>query len=113
MYYTIYNRHDKFPEGESLDDLAQRADKAIDETVWLHVEEALKSGGHEELNIVIVSHGLAISEMVAARKSLLSLLLELSVDGSLIASIEKKSRTSTKQPFVQRPRKYRMDTGSN
>jgi broad specificity phosphatase PhoE len=77
VYYTIYNRHDKFPEGESLEDLAQRVDKAIDETVWPHVEEALKNGGHEHLNIVIVSHGLAISEMVAACKSLLSLSLGL------------------------------------
>jgi hypothetical protein len=113
MYYSLCNRHDKFPGGESLDDLAQRADKVIDETVWPHVEEALKSGGDEELNIVVVSHGLTISEMVSACKSLLPLLLGQRVDSSLITSTEKESGTSTEWPFVQGPRKYRMDAGSN
>ncbi|PVF98468.1 phosphoglycerate mutase-like protein [Serendipita vermifera] len=66
VYYTIYNRHEKFPDGESLDDLANRVEKALDETVWPHVQEALKSGEHEDIHIVVVSHGLAISELVAA-----------------------------------------------
>ncbi|CAG8688661.1 1619_t:CDS:2, partial [Acaulospora colombiana] len=69
VYYTIYNRHEKFPDGESLDDLADRAEKALDQTVWSHVQEALKSGGHENIHIVVVSHGLAISELVAASLS--------------------------------------------
>jgi broad specificity phosphatase PhoE len=66
VYYTIYNRHEKFPDGESLDDLADRADKALDQTVWPHVQEALKPGGDENAHIIVVSHGLAISELVAA-----------------------------------------------
>lgn len=69
VYYTIYNRHDKFPQGESLDDLALRAERALDETVWPCLETALQKATPEteEAHIVIVSHGLAISEMVSAR----------------------------------------------
>jgi broad specificity phosphatase PhoE len=63
---TIYNRHDKFEDGESLDDLAARMDQAIDEIVWPHVIEAINTG-HTDSHIVVVSHGLAISEAVAAR----------------------------------------------
>ncbi|KAG8768034.1 hypothetical protein FRC16_007179 [Serendipita sp. 398] len=66
IYYSIYTRHEKFPEGESLDDLAERADKALDETVWPHVQQALASGEHRDIHIVVVSHGLTISELVAA-----------------------------------------------
>ena len=80
VYYTIHTRHGKFENGESLDDLARRADQAIDTTIWPHVVEALRprkvsemkdTDSHpEEAHIVLVSHGLAISELVAARKSI-------------------------------------------
>ncbi|KAG8835155.1 hypothetical protein FRC17_005013 [Serendipita sp. 399] len=66
VYYSIYTRHEKFPEGEPLDDLAKRADKALDETVWPHVLHALKSGEDRDIHVVVVSHGLTISELVAA-----------------------------------------------
>ncbi|CAG7853527.1 SubName: Full=Uncharacterized protein {ECO:0000313/EMBL:CCA72977.1} [Serendipita indica DSM 11827] len=69
VYYSIYTRHEKFPEGESLDDLAERAEKALDETVWPHVQQILDDKGPglgKDNHIVIVSHGLAISELVAA-----------------------------------------------
>ncbi|KIM25784.1 hypothetical protein M408DRAFT_204117 [Serendipita vermifera MAFF 305830] len=76
VYYTIHTRHGKFEDGESLDDLARRAEEAIDTTVWPHVVEALRprksaaanDAGErpEDAHIVLVSHGLAISELAAA-----------------------------------------------
>jgi broad specificity phosphatase PhoE len=83
VYYTIHTRHDKFEGGESLDDVACRADEAIDTTVWPHVIEALRprplasfatdegKGRPEDVHIVLVSHGITISELVAAREYLL------------------------------------------
>jgi hypothetical protein len=80
----IYTRHDKFEGGESLDDLACRAEEAIDTTVWPHVVEALiprppapsdthgEKGRPEDAYIVLVSHELTIPELIAAREYLLN-----------------------------------------
>ena len=82
VYYTIHTRHEKFEGGESLDDLARRADQAIDATIWPHVVEALQprlalmsenERRPEDAHVVLVSHGLTISELVAAREFLLDL----------------------------------------
>lgn len=51
-------RNVKFPEGESLNDLARRAEEAIAECVLPHIQS--------DSHIVIASHGLCISELVAA-----------------------------------------------
>ena len=106
VYESIRNRHDKFIGGESLDDLALRAEDAVDRFVWPHLDDAIAhhhrhhhhhhhhtssssnsdaeaeaEGGPREngeavaevegevglgYHVVIVSHGLCISEMVAA-----------------------------------------------
>ncbi|KAJ7485343.1 phosphoglycerate mutase [Mycena latifolia] len=60
IFPVLRARDAKFPEGESLDDLARRAEKAIAECVIPH----LAAGG--DLHIAIASHGLCISELVAA-----------------------------------------------
>ncbi|KAJ3839643.1 phosphoglycerate mutase [Lentinula raphanica] len=60
IYPVLYDRDEKFPSGESLNDLASRADRAIMECVIPH----LKSEG--DFHIALVSHGLCISELVAA-----------------------------------------------
>uniref|UniRef100_A0A0W0GCJ5 Phosphoglycerate mutase n=1 Tax=Moniliophthora roreri TaxID=221103 RepID=A0A0W0GCJ5_MONRR len=60
VYPVLYERHEKFPEGETLDDLARRSEEAIAECVLPH----MKAG--EEGHIILASHGLAISELVAA-----------------------------------------------
>jgi len=82
VYYTIHTRCDKFEGGESLDDLACRADEAIDAIIWPHVVEALRprplasfatddgKERPEDTHIVLVSHGITISELVAAREYL-------------------------------------------
>lgn len=65
IYPVLHLRSEKFPEGESLDDLSARATLAVNECVMPHVRDALRSGfkgGH----VALVSHGLCISEMVPA-----------------------------------------------
>ncbi|KAJ7457011.1 phosphoglycerate mutase [Mycena latifolia] len=57
---ALHARDAKFPEGESLDDLARRAERVIAKCVLPH----LAAGGH--LHIALASHSLCISELVAA-----------------------------------------------
>jgi len=107
VYETIRNRHDRFTSGESLDDLALRAEDAVERLVWPHLDDAIAIAHHHSdtgagagagagtntngvegvevegrprengevgvevegglgYHVVIVSHGLCISEMVAA-----------------------------------------------
>jgi broad specificity phosphatase PhoE len=61
VYPTITTRKDKFPEGESLDDLNERARKVLDETLLPYVKQAAESG-QEDIHIAIASHGLFIKE---------------------------------------------------
>ena len=61
IYPTIYNREEKFPEGESLDDLSQRTKKALEDVVLPYVWQADKSG-IVDVHVAIVSHGLFIKE---------------------------------------------------
>jgi len=65
IYPVIFNRTDKFPEGESLDDLARRAEEAIEKFVMPHVWEAARRG-KRGVHVAVVSHGLCISELIAA-----------------------------------------------
>ncbi|KAL5482447.1 hypothetical protein ACEPAI_9041 [Sanghuangporus weigelae] len=64
IYPVIYNRKDKFPDGESLNDLQARAERAVEEIIMPHVWNAAKTG--EKAHIAVVSHGLCISELIAA-----------------------------------------------
>lgn len=66
----LFERNEKFPEGESLDDLRDRAERAMDELVMSYVWEEAKSKARGEatgdIHLAVVSHGLCISELVAA-----------------------------------------------
>lgn len=64
IFPVIYDREDKFPEGESMNDLAARANRAVWEIVVPYVKEDAENG--TSAHIAIVSHGLCISELVAA-----------------------------------------------
>ncbi|THU92555.1 phosphoglycerate mutase [Dendrothele bispora CBS 962.96] len=70
IYPVLYERHEKFPEGESLDDLQERAERAVKECVMPHLEEIQKKDDvgddHPNRHIVMTSHGLCISELVGA-----------------------------------------------
>lgn len=63
-YPMLLDRKLKFPDGESLNDLAARADQAIRELVLPHMLQAARAGT-QDVHIALVSHGLCISEMVA------------------------------------------------
>ena len=67
IYPVYWERHERFDGGESLDDVAVRADKAIKECVAPYVVKAAgRDPGDAPIHIAIASHGLAISEVVAA-----------------------------------------------
>lgn len=64
IFPILYNREESFPEGESLNDLQTRAERAIKDIVLPFVKEEAFSG--QDIHIAIVSHGLCISELVSA-----------------------------------------------
>ncbi|KAG7094984.1 hypothetical protein E1B28_005781 [Marasmius oreades] len=61
VFPVLTGRDEHFPEGESLNDLARRAGEAIHECVLPHLQ-----GGNPDGHILLASHGLCISELVAA-----------------------------------------------
>ena len=63
IYPVLHERWQKFPEGESLEDVVKRAEKAIDDFVMPHVWEAAKNG-KKNVHIALVSHGICISELI-------------------------------------------------
>lgn len=64
IYPVIYDRTGKFPGGESMNDLQERAERAVRDVVLPHVWNMARSG--QDDRIALVSHGLCISELVAA-----------------------------------------------
>ncbi|KAF7316298.1 hypothetical protein MIND_00148500 [Mycena indigotica] len=60
IFPVLHSRNAKFPEGESLDDLARRADGAVAEFLVPHLASP------NNTHVAIASHGLCISELVAA-----------------------------------------------
>jgi broad specificity phosphatase PhoE len=62
-YPVLAHRNEKFPMGESLDDLGKRAEKAIRELVMPHVWKAAREG-RKGVQLAVVSHGLCISEVL-------------------------------------------------
>lgn len=60
VYPILMGRDEKFPEGESFEDLHVRAVKAIREYLVKHLADEV------DANIAIASHGLCIGELVSA-----------------------------------------------
>lgn len=65
LYPVLHGRTDRFPEGESLEDVAVRANQAILDLVMPHVWTAAREGA-KNVHIALVSHGICISELVAS-----------------------------------------------
>ncbi|KAF5338883.1 hypothetical protein D9611_008798 [Ephemerocybe angulata] len=79
IFPTVYNRNERFPGGESKNDVAARARRFLDEVLMPYVwqedveKNADESGSSDDgpglpkkpIHIVIVSHGLFIPELVA------------------------------------------------
>ncbi|KZV73738.1 phosphoglycerate mutase-like protein [Peniophora sp. CONT] len=64
IYPVLFGDDEKFPEGESSNDLADRAKQAIDELVMPQVLEAARAG-KKGVHIALVSHGLCISHLIS------------------------------------------------
>ena len=64
VYPMLYRNDEKFPEGESIAELAQRANRANTALVLPHVWQAAKEG-KTGIHIAVVSHGLCISQMIS------------------------------------------------
>jgi len=64
IYLAWYGDDDRFPEGESIKDLAVRARTALDKLVFPHVWQAAKEG-KTGVHVAIVGHGLCISELIS------------------------------------------------
>lgn len=65
VFPMLYERDERFQEGESLDELAARAELAIRNCVLPHLAAA-HQGGEQGVHIALASHGLCIGELVAA-----------------------------------------------
>lgn len=65
LYPIHHERWQKFPGGESIDDLACRAEQAVEEVILPHVRTAVLEG-KDGFHIAVASHGLFIAEMVPA-----------------------------------------------
>jgi len=65
IFPVLSGREDRFPEGESLDDLRDRAKQGIKELVIPIIRDVVKEE-KENVHVALVSHGLCISELVAA-----------------------------------------------
>lgn len=63
IYPILHERWQKFPGGESLEDVVVRAEQAINEFVMPHVWKAAREG-RKNVHIAIVSHGICISELI-------------------------------------------------
>lgn len=65
VFPRLYERHQKFPDGESLDEVARRAERFINELVMPHLWTAVEAG-KKNVHIAVVSHGICISELISA-----------------------------------------------
>ncbi|KDQ62327.1 hypothetical protein JAAARDRAFT_30223 [Jaapia argillacea MUCL 33604] len=65
VYPVLSGPHERFPNGESSIDLAQRADSAVDEILIPHIRHSIKHKQRGK-HVAVVSHGLCISELIAA-----------------------------------------------
>ena len=63
VFPVTNGRGEGFPEGETLNDVAGRAEQAIQDFVLSNVRKAAEQG-KKGLHIAIVSHGICISELV-------------------------------------------------
>ncbi|KZV95380.1 phosphoglycerate mutase-like protein [Exidia glandulosa HHB12029] len=68
IFPILYGRDEKFPEGESLNDLRARTVCEVLEPLLMPIIWASrgKKGGDEEVRVACTSHGLCISELCAA-----------------------------------------------
>jgi len=64
VYPVPHGNDEKFPDGESINDLAQRAKEAITTLVLPHVWQTAKEG-KAGVHVAVVGHGLCISQLIS------------------------------------------------
>ncbi|GLB38344.1 putative phosphoglycerate mutase-like protein [Lyophyllum shimeji] len=64
-YPATHKRSQRFPDGESLDDVARRADQVVRDILLPYVSKAVEEGTHG-IHVVVVSHGIFIGELIAS-----------------------------------------------
>jgi broad specificity phosphatase PhoE len=64
VYPSLHGADEKFPGGESINELGQRAHRAITTLLLPHVWQAAKEG-KSGIHVAVVSHGLCISQMIS------------------------------------------------
>lgn len=98
-YPTLRGRDARFDQGESLNNLARRTEQAVRECVLPHLVKEDDGGNLRNIHVALASHGLAISEMVAA---LLRLDPEFKIDRSysgLANTAWTRVRVGVRDPF--------------
>jgi broad specificity phosphatase PhoE len=65
IYISTYSRSEKFPGGESPDDLSRRAEKAVEELLLPYIWDTERDRS-KNTHIAIVSHGLCIGAIMVA-----------------------------------------------
>lgn len=63
LFPIHHERWQKFPGGESLDDLHKRAGEAVEEVVMPYIKDMV-AGCPRSVHLAVASHGLLIAEMV-------------------------------------------------
>ncbi|KAF5382740.1 hypothetical protein D9615_002872 [Tricholomella constricta] len=64
-YPAIYNRSERFPEGECLNDVAKRADQVVEDVILPYLRQAANESTND-MHVAFVSHGIFIGELVAS-----------------------------------------------
>jgi broad specificity phosphatase PhoE len=62
IYPELYGRDTKYPQGESQNDVARRAENVIRECILPHVFDMAQDGAH----IGLASHGICLAELISA-----------------------------------------------
>ena len=65
LFPVLKGRKAKFPEGESFDELTDRATLGVKELIIPIIRDVVREK-KEDVHVALVSHGLCICEMVAA-----------------------------------------------
>ncbi|KAG6812560.1 hypothetical protein H0H92_002212 [Tricholoma furcatifolium] len=68
IFIPAHNRSKKYPDGESLNDVAARADTVVRDIILPYVQRAA-ADSIEDVHVAIVSHGIFISELITSLAS--------------------------------------------